>query len=80
MLAHECTHDYSDELEEAEGRGYDQGFREGQQAGERMVLDGVRNLLEAVDQRRRGAALPYPINGETMTLDEVEEMIRKEMR
>ena len=79
MLGHECTHDYSDELEEAHDRGYDQGFHEGQKHGEVMVHDIGHNLLETVDKRRRGAALPYPINGETMTLDEVEEMIRKEM-
>jgi hypothetical protein len=80
MLGHECTHDYSDELEEAERNGYEDGAREGRKYGEWLVKDIFTSLLNAVDQRRRGAALPHPLNGETMTLDEVEEMIMKEMR
>jgi hypothetical protein len=31
--------------------------------------------MEALDARRRGAALPLPIYEQTMTLDEVEKLI-----
>jgi len=74
---HFCTHDYSDELEEAEGRGYDQGFREGRSAGARELRDYIKELLVEIERRRDRAELPHPLNGLTITLDELEEMIRR---
>lgn len=65
--------------EEGYDDGHDDGYRDGEREAKpdpgwfrRELTD---QLLEAVDVRRRGAALPLPIYAETMTLDEVEKLI-----
>lgn len=67
--------------------GYDEGYDDGYDDGAESAPDdgsyddGQRQtrlgLLEEIDKRKRGAALPHPIYSDTMTLDEVEQLIRR---
>lgn len=57
--------------------GYDEGYNDGRRA----LRDGLlADLLEKVERRQRGASLPTPIYSDTMTLEEVEQMIREAER
>lgn len=68
--------------------GYDEGYDDGhddgkQEAGDvreiffRSQNDALYALAEEIDKRKRGAALPHPIYNDTMTLDEIEQLIRR---
>lgn len=68
-----------EELEDARDAGFREGEEHGIKAGEQLVYEMKKNLLDKLDQRRRQAELPIPLHPGVMSLDQVEKMIRKEM-
>ena len=64
-------------FESGREQGEDEGFKEGEKRGRELVDDFARRLLDKLAQLRMGAELPMPLNGITMTLDEIERMIKE---
>lgn len=74
---YELRQAHEEALESAREDGYSDGYNEGSRDGDRKLDDFRRAVLEKLAQLRLGAELPLPLNGITMTLEEVEELIRE---
>lgn len=68
---------HEEALDTAREDGYSDGYNDGTREGTQQLDDFRRVVLEKLAQLRLGAELPLPLNGITMTLEEVEKLIRE---